>query len=476
MPIAVACPACGAKITAPDAAAGRRAKCPRCQGPVTVPAPAADPGFEVLDDDSPAAPPAPPAKPKARVAVAVAVADDEDDAPPPKPKGRVAVTDDDAPPESRSPADDEDDEDDRPRPKKSKKGGKGKPKAGGIPTWALAAAGGVFLLFVLAGGGVAIWLMTGPPPPDKVMADAGWYKADEKDGWVTAYFPGRPAKYERTGFRPPDFLAEKAKMKADDLAWSMQTWTRRDAGRDYYVMFFSLPAAGAKPGVAEEAIARTRIPAGPGVEVLVEDDISVGGYRGRRIVTRGGGESRVAYVLGVDGHRLLVASVGGPGTFDQTDPKVAAFFGNLAIQGKSSPAPEAPAGGPAAAGGGPGTGPGPDPNVLATGPAPDPNAPPDWKPFRVPGTPLTIDAPAVPRRVALDFRDSFIDQKTATQWEVVNGQKKYLVQVVKETEFSKPGTWFRSTASSGAGISSCPPAWSGRTGGPTWLGYTPAGT
>jgi hypothetical protein len=37
MPIAVLCPACGARINAPDGAAGRQGKCPKCKAALIIP-------------------------------------------------------------------------------------------------------------------------------------------------------------------------------------------------------------------------------------------------------------------------------------------------------------------------------------------------------------------------------------------------------------------------------------------------------
>src|SRR4051794_19472270 len=37
MPISLTCPACGARLKAPDHAAGRTLRCPKCQGAVAVP-------------------------------------------------------------------------------------------------------------------------------------------------------------------------------------------------------------------------------------------------------------------------------------------------------------------------------------------------------------------------------------------------------------------------------------------------------
>jgi len=37
MPLQVVCPACNAKLKAPDTAAGKKTKCPKCQGVISVP-------------------------------------------------------------------------------------------------------------------------------------------------------------------------------------------------------------------------------------------------------------------------------------------------------------------------------------------------------------------------------------------------------------------------------------------------------
>lgn len=115
MPITVAC-SCGAKLRAPDAAAGKRVKCPKCGTPVAVPAAEAD--FEVVDDDPPPTPakkkPTAAAKPVAAavkrkpepVEVNEAVDDDEDDKPKKKSRRR----------------DEDEEEDEKPK----KKGGKRK--------------------------------------------------------------------------------------------------------------------------------------------------------------------------------------------------------------------------------------------------------------------------------------------------------------------------------------------------------------
>src|SRR5438093_1205405 len=85
MPIAVLCPGCSSRITAPDAAAGKTVKCPKCKAPMVIPTPEPDPGFDVVEEPAPppkkpAAPPKPaPTKPAAAKPRPVVVAEDEDE-------------------------------------------------------------------------------------------------------------------------------------------------------------------------------------------------------------------------------------------------------------------------------------------------------------------------------------------------------------------------------------------------------------
>lgn len=55
MPITVACPSCGKRLTAPDTAAGKKAKCPSCGSLMMLPQPVRD--AEVLPEDPFAGPP-----------------------------------------------------------------------------------------------------------------------------------------------------------------------------------------------------------------------------------------------------------------------------------------------------------------------------------------------------------------------------------------------------------------------------------
>ncbi len=172
MPIVVVCPGCGAKLNAPDAAAGKRVKCPKPDCGTAVPVPA------VLPEP---APPPPPPVPKS----AALDLDDEDEAPKKPTKKPARAVDEDDEDEDDRPRkkakkrsydeDDEDDEDDD-RPKKKKKKGGMSPALIGV----LALVG----LLVLGGVGYGVYALAfkkkddtaGPGGSTTPAADplAGW--------------------------------------------------------------------------------------------------------------------------------------------------------------------------------------------------------------------------------------------------------------------------------------------------------------
>ncbi|QEL17300.1 hypothetical protein [Limnoglobus roseus] len=79
MPVPITCSGCSAKMTAPDAAIGKRVTCPQCKTSFVVPDPNASEGFEVVEEevldvaeiieDDPAPPPVKPAVPTVAKAV-----------------------------------------------------------------------------------------------------------------------------------------------------------------------------------------------------------------------------------------------------------------------------------------------------------------------------------------------------------------------------------------------------------------------
>lgn len=262
----------------------------------------------------------------------------------PRAKGRAADRDDDDDrPRSRARPRDDDEDDDRPRSRgrdrddrrdKSRNSGKKKGKKKGKPSPALilGLAGAALGALVIVGGLVGWYVLKNPPVPTKEIAGETWYEGKDPGGLVTAYFPGDKPKYDKVGFKPPAILAKQAGADPDELAWNMQTWTRTDGGREYMVMLFALPSRGSSPDLTQRLATASRIPPGPGVDVLVEEEVTIAGHKAQRLATRGGGVTKVALTFGLGSRHLLLALVSGGDQFDHTDLKVVAFFDNLTIK------------------------------------------------------------------------------------------------------------------------------------------------
>ncbi len=175
MPIVVVCP-CGAKLKAPDAAAGKRVKCPKCASALLVPAPEAD-YVEVEDDPSPAPTPAK-RKPQ--------LIEDDEDAPRPTKKATAARSKP-APVEVDEPVDDEDEEEERPQRKTPGKKKKGMTREAlkkkrlltlilGLcgATFVLGAAGVVLAIALNTQDPAKAGLSTQPAVPQPPPLPAGW--------------------------------------------------------------------------------------------------------------------------------------------------------------------------------------------------------------------------------------------------------------------------------------------------------------
>jgi hypothetical protein len=292
MPITVSCPACGSVHTAPDAAAGRTLNCRKCRAQIAIPAaeeevvefePAEDEPVEVEPEAEPAA----------------------------TPGSAVA----------------------QPKAKKKKKKAKAPAKRGMSPLvkWGLL-GGGAFALLVALGVGAYFAFRAAAPPPDKEMAGVGWYKAEDHDGSVTAYFPGGKAKYERVSFNADNLAKLAGAKEAVGMNWRMETWERKEGKRKYTAFLFTLPSsADAPPRLAEQTLAKMRVPVGPGVEVKVQDDVKVGAYPAKRVAIQQGGGSKVSLAIGAGQNRMAGAMVEGDELFDHTDPVVAAFLENFTL-------------------------------------------------------------------------------------------------------------------------------------------------
>jgi hypothetical protein len=279
MPIRFFCPECDARVTAPEDAAGDYVDCRKCGTEVRVPK------NRSRDVDR----------------------NDEDD----PPRSRRRGNDDDRGPRSGR--------------------ARGKKKKSKLPLiLGLVGAGVVALLII--GGGVAMYFYWHHPSDTKKIAGETWYKPDEKSSMFTAYFPGGTPDYDRVGFKPPAILAKQVG-DPEELAWSIQSWVRKHDRREYAVFLMKMPSKGQDADFMARmsAVRRENQPVGAGVQILFDEPITVAGNQGRRIVTRGGGESRATLTFPLGTRHMLVMYVTGADNFDHTDPKVAAFFDNLTI-------------------------------------------------------------------------------------------------------------------------------------------------
>ena len=174
MPIPVVCPACGAKLSTPDSAAGKQVRCPKAGCGTLVPVPAFLAVEEV--EETPAVPPPP------RPVRAAAVEDDDDDRPRRRRRDDEDEDADDRPRSRRR--DDDEEDDDRPRRRRAA----GRRRSGGGAGKVVAIVAGVVVL--VGGVGAAVYFLafgTASPP-------AGWKEYTYADAGFKAYFPVEPKR------------------------------------------------------------------------------------------------------------------------------------------------------------------------------------------------------------------------------------------------------------------------------------------
>jgi hypothetical protein len=282
MTIKLRCPECDAHIIARESEAGARIECPKCNEMVRVPKVSAERSSR---------------------------RDDEDDRPL-RASSRYEQVDDH-------------------RRRRKSKVKKKQPSRGYVIG---VVAGGTFLiLLLLIGGGIGAYYYF-KPKGDKTINGEDWFKIQDSDGVLEAYFPGNRPEFEKYGFEPSNFVAAKAGKTGEEMSFNVKMWTRREGGRDYSIMLVKLPEGG-NPNVAEQAFAKTpRLPPGPGVTVIADDTVPLGPHQARRVVVRKDNNGQVSLMTGVGSRRMLMVLVAGDQSVDLNDPKVKAFFENLTVK------------------------------------------------------------------------------------------------------------------------------------------------
>jgi hypothetical protein len=313
MPITVACPACGAVHTAADRAAGRTLKCRSCAAPVVIPAPPAEEElheFEPMEEEAEEEP---------------VEIEPEEEAVEIEPEPDPTAPGDAGPTKKSKPAEGK-------KKKKKAKAPPPKPRTNPLLKWGLV-GGGAFVLLVGGLLGLYFGFRDTTPPPDKEMAGVGWYKAEDHDLTLTAYFPGGKAKYERISFNADNLAKLAGAKEAIGMGWRIESWERTVGKRKYTAFLFTGPSvADAPPNLAEQALAKRRVQIGEGVEVKVQDDVKVGAYPGKRVAIQQGGGSKASLTIGAGRNRIAGVMVEGDELFDHTDPVVVAFFDNFKLE------------------------------------------------------------------------------------------------------------------------------------------------
>jgi hypothetical protein len=348
MPVAVACPACGAKMTAPDRFAGKKVKCPKCGDPVVVPDPAADAGFEVVEDGVPPKP-----KPKSRPQVVV---DEDDD----RPRKRKPARDDDD-------YDDEEDDDDRPR-RKTKAGKKSMLPlligGGGaaVLLLGLAAVVGYYLLgkdadaTPNAGGGGG-----GGGVVDRLAGGPNWVKFDAPDGSFSVKFPNGPPteadpmvlmeeELKNLPDTPQNQELKKMMTQMKDLAKGMmqqlgvKVYIRDDGGRKYYITTTGLGGMGVVPSLDQVAQMTTAQQKQMGAKAGGAEAVTVAGRTARQItLDKANGKRDIQRVL-IAGDKMFALVVSGEPDMSPDDASVKTFFESFESNLKEEPKKPAPKG------------------------------------------------------------------------------------------------------------------------------------
>ncbi len=273
----IQCPACSARMNAPDTAIGKRIKCPKCAKAFFVEEPEADDGFEVIEE-------AVRTKPKSR---AVVVVDDDDDEEMPKKKAR----------------------------KVKKKPTEGKP----VGLWI--GAGVVALLLI--GGGVFF----------ATRGSSGWTKFRAPDNSFTTAFPdGEPVKETRESLNKdkPGLITPTSELFA---------WSRVSGDRKYFVIVELPPAHPDSDRMTAENFIEATLPRtkpgsyGPFVgKIRSSAKSAVNGTPAIHFVNDNEGKTSVCWAFFAN-KRLFFIIVDGEASMAADDPKATAFMNKFAKGG-----------------------------------------------------------------------------------------------------------------------------------------------
>jgi hypothetical protein len=304
MPLAVACPSCAARVTAPDRLAGKAVKCPKCQSTFTLLMP--DPGYEVIEDDEPvvAKPKVKPPEPPVGFSI---VEDDEPERPKPKKLPRKRIV--------------EEDEDERyPIPRRRSPGG----SAASHTRLFITLGGGVIFLAVIA---VGLYYALGqvkvgtPPtaapttPTPEVLKPVEWKTFTTPDKAISVSLPGTPT----------------ASADAGDLAGAKtQTWELKAGDWEYKFTAVVLP-----PELPAESILETMVEAlTAGVKKdagVTRTDVALGKHPARQVRFVNGSEHLYLRAAAV-GNKVFVFMATSKVPSTETADEVKKYFDSVTIQ------------------------------------------------------------------------------------------------------------------------------------------------
>ena len=316
MPLRATCPSCSASVTAPDEAKGKIVACPKCKSKMTLPGGPNEGDYEIVADAPVRAAPKRPSRPTVQ--------------------------------------DDDDDYEDRPRAKKKKKA-----KSGGIPVLLIVLP--IVLVLGIVGGGIVVWQFFKKAATNVVnqtinLATTGsstitWTPFDAPDGSFSAEFPNGPPQVgmDSAGSGAvmpgipgaPGAAGKGGNMKdmAKDMGIDFGSWMKGDPAGMYSIGYSSLPAMFSNM-MNLDAMTKDLKPGKQpnGTEVLKVDDVTLGGYPGKRILTRNGPQLIDTRMTKIKG-RLFTVTVAVNFELGEESANAKRFFDKFVVKNVPEPKP-----------------------------------------------------------------------------------------------------------------------------------------